>query len=71
MSSISPLQRYGPPVAVFFLVIALWEVLVKALNVQQFLLPAPTVIVDAFFRTTTNIFNSAPTPFAALCSASV
>jgi len=59
MSNTSPLQRYGPPVAVFFLVIALWEVLVKAFNVQQFLLPAPTVIVDAFFRTTTNIFNSA------------
>jgi NitT/TauT family transport system permease protein len=59
MSSPSLLQRYGPPVAVFFLVIALWELLVRTFNVQQFLLPAPTVIVEAFFRTTTNISNSA------------
>ncbi len=59
MSRTSPLERYGPPIAVFVLVIALWELLVRAFNVQQFLLPAPTVIAEAFFRTTTNIFNSA------------
>ena len=59
MSRTSPLERYGPPIAVFFLVIALWELLVRAFNVQQFLLPAPTVITEAFSRTTTNIFNSA------------
>ncbi|MCS7054827.1 MAG: hypothetical protein NZM18_01435, partial [Thermoflexales bacterium] len=55
----SRLQRYAPPLVVFFAVIVLWEVLVDVLNVQRFLLPAPSVIAEAFFRTFSTIMSSA------------
>ncbi len=35
----------------FIVVIAVWEIAVRGLNIQQFLLPRPSVIVAAFFHT--------------------
>jgi len=40
------LGDWFPALAVFVLAIALWEGLVRAFDVQQFLLPAPSAIVD-------------------------
>ncbi len=42
------LRSYGPAVAVFFVVLALWEAVVRAFGIQQFLLPPPTAIASAF-----------------------
>lgn len=59
MTASDRMQRFAPPIIVFVSVIALWEILVRALNVQQFLLPAPSVIVGAFFETASAIARSA------------
>lgn len=48
MASPSRLQRYAPPLILFITIIVLWEALVRAFNIQRFLLPAPSVIVSAF-----------------------
>jgi NitT/TauT family transport system permease protein len=53
------LQRYVPPLVVFACVIVVWEALVRVLNVQQFLLPAPSVIAGAFLDTTSAVLKSA------------
>ena len=45
------LSKYLPPVILFFVGIGLWEGLVRLLRIEQFLLPAPSVIVRAFFDT--------------------
>ncbi|MEP7199779.1 MAG: ABC transporter permease [Chloroflexota bacterium] len=42
------LQQYGPAIAVFVLVTALWEAVVWLFNVQVYLLPAPHVIASTF-----------------------
>jgi NitT/TauT family transport system permease protein len=42
------LHRYGPALAVFVLTIVMWEALVLALNIQNFLLPRPSVIAATF-----------------------
>ncbi len=42
------LRYYGPAAAVFFVVLALWEAVVRAFGIQQFLLPPPTAIASAF-----------------------
>ena len=39
---------YVPAVAVFVGVLALWELVVRAFGIQQFLLPPPTAIASAF-----------------------
>jgi NitT/TauT family transport system permease protein len=41
-------QQYLPAIVVFVAAIALWELFVRALDIQAFLLPAPSVIADAF-----------------------
>lgn len=41
-------RYYLPTVAIFFAVLILWEVLVRALGIKQFILPAPSAILDAF-----------------------
>ena len=41
-------RYYGPAVAVFIGVLVLWELLVRALGIQQFLLPRPSAIAAAF-----------------------
>jgi NitT/TauT family transport system permease protein len=38
-----------PPLVVFALVVGLWEGLVRALHVQQFLLPKPSTIISVFW----------------------
>lgn len=38
-----------PPLVVFAVVVGLWEGLVRALHVQQFLLPKPSTIVSVFW----------------------
>jgi NitT/TauT family transport system permease protein len=38
-----------PPLVVFALVVGLWEGLVRALHVQQFLLPKPSTIIGVFW----------------------
>ena len=46
------MKRIGewlPALAVFVLVVGLWEGLVRALHVQQFLLPKPSTIVSVFW----------------------
>ncbi len=42
------LRYYGPTTAVFFVVLALWEAVVRAFGIKQFLLPPPTAIGSAF-----------------------
>ena len=39
-----------PALVVFAVVVALWEGLVRALHVQQFLLPKPSTIVRVFWN---------------------
>jgi NitT/TauT family transport system permease protein len=58
MANSSRLERYLPPLIVFVWVIALWEVLVRAFNIPRFLLPAPSVIIAAFFNTFSAIVES-------------
>jgi NitT/TauT family transport system permease protein len=43
------LGDWAPPAAVFVLGIALWEGLVRGLDVQRFLLPAPSAIVNTLW----------------------
>lgn len=42
------LHRYGPAIILFIVTISLWELLVRLLNIQAFLLPRPTLIAQAF-----------------------
>jgi NitT/TauT family transport system permease protein len=45
----SRMKQYVPAVALFVAVLVLWETAVRLFNVQQFLLPAPSVIGTAFY----------------------
>jgi NitT/TauT family transport system permease protein len=40
---------YLPTVVVFVAVLVIWEFAVRALNIKQFIMPAPSVILQAFF----------------------
>src|SRR5258706_11765179 len=42
------LRGYGPAAAVFVVVLVAWEAIVRALGIQQFLLPPPSAIASAF-----------------------
>ena len=42
------LRYYGPAVAIFVGVLAVWEIAVRAFGIQQFLLPRPSAIAAAF-----------------------
>lgn len=50
MVNSAQLQRYLPPLILFIAIIGLWEGMVRAFNIQRFLLPAPSVIVAAFIE---------------------
>ena len=52
-------QQYLPPIIVFVSVIVLWEFLVRALKIPQFLLPAPTAIFGALGETFALVMSSA------------
>jgi len=43
-------KKYGPPLLLFIATIALWELMVRMLDIQKFLLPAPSVIGAAFIE---------------------
>ena len=46
---VSTVVDWLPALVVFVLVVGIWEGLVRALHVQQFLLPKPSTIVSAFW----------------------
>ncbi len=45
------LKHYAPTLIIFFAVLALWEGLIRIFKIEQFLLPAPSVIAAAFVET--------------------
>src|SRR5438105_5937906 len=51
------LSQYGPPTLVFVLVIAAWELLVWAFNVQVYLLPAPHIIAQTLLDQAGPLFD--------------
>lgn len=52
------LRRYGPAVVVFVLGLVLWEVMVNVFNIQNFLLPRPSVIAVTFMRDLALVFGA-------------
>ncbi len=42
------LAYYGPTIAVFIGVLVVWEIAVRIFDIKQFILPAPSVILQAF-----------------------
>lgn len=48
--AIARFRRWLPAVVVFVVVLMLWEVLVGAFKIQRFLLPAPSLIWETFWR---------------------
>ncbi|MCS7088375.1 MAG: ABC transporter permease [Thermoflexales bacterium] len=55
----NPLSRYTPQITVFIAVLVAWEVIVRALNIPRFLLPAPSVILSALLVTFSTVLESA------------
>ena len=55
-----------PPLLILACALAGWELAVKALDVPPWLLPAPTDIVDRFFKTTTLWYHTGFTVLEAL-----
>jgi NitT/TauT family transport system permease protein len=45
------LERFGPPLLILFLILAVWEAAVRLLDVPPWLLPAPSKIALRFGRT--------------------
>jgi len=50
-------RYYLPTIAIFVAVLVLWEVLVQALQIKQFILPAPSSILDAFLSNFSQMIN--------------
>jgi len=50
-------RYYLPTLLIFFAVLILWESLVRAFGVKQFILPAPSAILEAFFGSLTQMIN--------------
>ena len=57
------LQQIAPPLLLFVAILALWETLVRVLNIPQFLLPAPTNILAALFNSLALVLSSAAFTF--------
>lgn len=53
------LQHYLPAIAVFFIVLGMWEGGVRAFDIQRFILPAPSVIVTTFIDVFPRLIDSA------------
>ncbi len=51
-------EKYLPPVILFVVGIGLWEGAVRVLRIEQFLLPAPSVIARAFVETLPALIES-------------
>lgn len=52
------LVYYLPAIVVFFGVLILWELAVHALNIKQFIMPAPSVILQAFVTNFSALMSS-------------
>lgn len=46
----TPTARIGLPLLAFVVTIAIWQILVVALDIKQYILPAPTVVWDRLIR---------------------
>ncbi len=57
------LKAYAPTVIIFLAVLAVWEGVVRALDIPVFLLPAPTRILSALVETLDIIVSSAGATF--------
>jgi ABC-type nitrate/sulfonate/bicarbonate transport system permease component len=55
-----------PPLLILAVALTLWEVAVKSFDIPPWLLPAPTDIVDRFFKTTTLWYHTGFTVLEAL-----
>ena len=60
------LAQVMPPLLVGVLALVLWEVLVRALNIQAFLLPAPTAIGEALRANVDTILSASQVTTAAV-----
>ena len=55
-----------PPLLILAVALILWEAAVKSLDIPPWLLPAPTDIVDRFFKTKTLWYHTGFTVLEAL-----
>jgi ABC-type nitrate/sulfonate/bicarbonate transport system permease component len=62
----SMLERLKPPVLILISVLAVWEGLVRALEVPPWLLPAPSDVAARFFRTNNLLYHTGLTVLEAL-----
>ncbi len=51
------LRYYLPTIIIFVAVLVLWEGLVRVLGIKQFILPAPSAILDAFLSSLAQMIN--------------
>lgn len=50
-------RYYLPTILIFITVLVLWEVLVRVLGIKQFILPAPSAILDAFLASLSQMIS--------------
>ena len=55
-----------PPLIILALALGFWELSVKILDIPPWLLPAPSDVVDRFFKTTTLWYHTGLTVLEAL-----
>src|SRR5262252_8808089 len=60
-----------PPLIILALALGFWELSVQVLDIPPWLLPAPSDIVDRFFKTTTLWYHTGLTVFEALAGFAV
>jgi ABC-type nitrate/sulfonate/bicarbonate transport system permease component len=60
------LERLAPPVLILIIVLALWEGLVRGLDIPPWLLPAPSSVAARFFRTANLWYHTGLTVLEAL-----
>lgn len=57
VSWLERVRYYLPTALIFVAVLLLWEVLVRGLDIKQFILPAPSAILDAFMGSVAQMVN--------------
>src|SRR5581483_10843623 len=50
-------RYYLPTVVIFLVVLVLWEIFVRVFDIKQFILPAPSAILDAFLSNFSQMIN--------------
>ncbi len=65
------LVRFIPPLIFLFVVLVVWEIAVRAFDVQAWLLPAPTRIFDRFLKADTLWYHTSQTLLEALLGFSI